>query len=438
MNLVPPSQVQPWPLWRKIIFRFFFIYLALYMAPWTWLDSIPGMDFLTRYYYQVVDWAVNTANANFFHVRKQLVPINGSGDTSYGWAQTWLYLSLSVIGCLVWTLADRRRKDYRILNYWLCTFTRYYLALFAFLYGIIKLFALQMPFPNLSQLATPLGDFLPMRLSWMFLGYSAPYQVFSGVMEVLVGVLLLYRRTTTLGVLVATAVFTNIMMLNLSYDIPVKLFSIHLVVFSLFLLANEFDRVACFFVLNRPAAACRVYQFPFSKKWMRASRVVLKIAFILLAVAWQFYQTQGRYKRFKTMTVSEAKPIKKGLYDVTVFSINRDTIPQSSPDPLRWQDFIIDNTLGGSMKTSDTSFRHIYKRAYFAYVPDTVQHRINFKNSSFSSEIIASLAYDLPDSNTVRLWGRFKKDSLYVELKRSLRTFQLAEKQFHWLSEYNR
>ena len=45
--------------------------------------------------------------------------------------------------------------------------------------------------PTLSQLATPLGDLLPMRLSWLFIGYSTPYQVFSGVMETVAGLLLL-------------------------------------------------------------------------------------------------------------------------------------------------------------------------------------------------------------------------------------------------------
>ena len=48
-----------------------------------------------------------------------------------------------------------------------------------------------MPFPALSQLATPLGDLLPMRFSWLFIGYSAPYQFFSGAMETIAGLLLL-------------------------------------------------------------------------------------------------------------------------------------------------------------------------------------------------------------------------------------------------------
>lgn len=116
-----------------------------------------------------------------------------------------------------------------------------------------------MVFPSLHQLATPLGDLLPMRLSWLFIGYSSPYQIFSGVMEVFAGSLLLYRRTATLGAFVAAGVFTNVMMLNMCYDIPVKIFSMQLVAVSLFLLANESKRMICFFILNKPADTCSIY-----------------------------------------------------------------------------------------------------------------------------------------------------------------------------------
>ena len=135
-------------------------------------------------------------------------------------------------------------------------------------------------FPNQSQLATPLGDFLPMRLSWMFMGYSATYQIFAGFMEVLAGSLLLYRKTITMGALLAVGVFSNVMMMNLSYDIPVKIFSMNIVLFCLYLLANEYSRIVCFFVLNKPAPVCSLYHFKHTKKWMRIARVILKIAFI--------------------------------------------------------------------------------------------------------------------------------------------------------------
>src|SRR5678816_2514199 len=103
------------------------------------------------------------------------------------------------------SLLDRKRTRYDRLAFWLRMIVRYYIATAALSYGIIKLFRLQMPFPSMSQLATPLGDLLPMRFSWLFIGYSAPYQFFSGAMETLAGLLLLYRRTVTAGLFAASS-----------------------------------------------------------------------------------------------------------------------------------------------------------------------------------------------------------------------------------------
>ena len=100
-----------WSTIHKIIFRFFFIYFLLQIAPWTWIleDNLSGMAFISKYYNILLDWAVNTSNKLFFHVRSVLVPLNGSGDTSYGWAQVWLYLSIAIIVCIFWSLIDRKK-----------------------------------------------------------------------------------------------------------------------------------------------------------------------------------------------------------------------------------------------------------------------------------------------------------------------------------------
>jgi hypothetical protein len=44
----------------------------------------------------------------------------------------------------------------------------------------------------------------------------------------------------------------------------------------------------------------------------------------------------------------------------------------------------------------------------------------------------------MPDSRTIRMWTAIDGDSVYLELARSDRHYQLTERQFHWLSEYNR
>lgn len=411
-----------WTLLQKILFRFFFIYFILYTGPW---DSL-------------FEWAVIKANENFFRVfniRHVKQVFNGSGDTSYHWAANYFMLVVAGTGALGWSLLDRKRKSYRQLNYLLCLFIRYSLAFIAFGYGINKIFVMQMPFPMISQLATPLGDLLPMRLSWLFIGYSAPYQIFSGVMEVLVAVLLLYKRTATMGVLIATAVFINVMMLNLSYDIPVKLYSMNLVLLCLYLLANEYRRIACFFVLNKPAATCSVYDYPLTKKWMRITRIIIKLAIVFL-LGRSFYETLQYAREYKLTTAH--KDFKPGVYEVTQYVVNKDTLPALVTDTIRWKDVIFENNQMGSINTKDTLFRKRYGRGYFIYNVDTLQPIINFKKTGQDEGFIFSLHYQRPDSNTIQLWGKQRNDSIYIELKRSTRHFQLAEKQFHWLSETNR
>src|SRR6185503_1038008 len=155
---------------------------------------------------------------------------------------------------------------------------------------------LQMPFPALSQLATPLGDLLPMRLSWLFIGYSTPYQIFSGAMETVAGLLLLNRRTVTAGLFAATGAFLNVVMINLSYDVPVKLYSMHLLFASLFLLALDSPRLVNFLVLNRTTSATAAYELTYANGWQRWGARAVKV-FILYQIlfsplrnGWTRYQ----------------------------------------------------------------------------------------------------------------------------------------------------
>jgi len=94
-SVSPNLAQQAWPLWQRVAFRFLCIYWLLQIGPWDWFRLIPGVSFLLRPYDAAVDWAVRASNAHVFHVRETLVLVNGSGDTSYAWAQLWLFLSLA-------------------------------------------------------------------------------------------------------------------------------------------------------------------------------------------------------------------------------------------------------------------------------------------------------------------------------------------------------
>ncbi len=168
---------------------------------------------------------------------------------------------------------------------------------------------------------------------------------------------------------------------------------------------------------------------------MRITRLVLKLGFVVIAVILPF---KDIYKFYQTTQQAPPKQsVKNGVYEVAVFNVNNHAVPLSIADTMRWQDVILQDGLG-SIKTADSAFRQRYKRGYFYYSADSATHTLGFKKAKGDSTFILNMRYDVPDSSTIRLWGLQRNDSLYVELKRTNRHFQLAEKQFHWLTEYNR
>lgn len=396
------------------------------MSPWTWLAGLPGADTLVTYYNKAENWLVTLSNDYLFHIKTILVPLNGSGDTSYGYAQLSFFTLVAVSGTIIWTAIDRRNQ-YQTAYFWLLVLVRYYVAMVALSYGIIKLFGQQMIFPNLSALATPLGDLLPMRFSWYFIGYSTPYQFFSGAMEVLAGSLLLFRRTSTLGALVAAGVFLNVMMMNLCYDIPVKLFSMHLFGLSCFLLLGDAGRLLNFFVFNKPTAPAPALTLP--NRRFRVARLVLKTAFAGLFVLLPFYQLYES-------TAGSASVSRPGTLTTGVFEVER--FEPAVADSLRWKDVIFEETTMGSILTADTLLRQRYRRGYFSYSLDSTRKTIAFKRFASDTTALFTMNVTMPDTNHVWLRGKIRNDSVLVTLKRQKRHFQLAERQFHWLSEANR
>jgi hypothetical protein len=429
----------PWAGWEKVLFRFFFIYFLLWVLNLDeWSLAFPGWQWLQKEYDAVIYWAADVADKHLFHIHPAGAPIpvnNGSGDTSHFWAGLWLFVLLAAIGSVVWSILDRRRNNYDRLGYWLRTGIRYFIAMECFQYGILKLFHLQMYTPTLSQLATPLGDFGPMRLCWMFMGYSTPYEVFSGAMEVIAGLLLLYRPTVTLGLLAALGVFINVMTLNLSYDIPVKGDSIMLTICCLFLLSWDYRRLFSFLALNQSPGGTNLYTPVYSGRGMRIARLILKAYFIYCAIGVITYADASWYARLHKP--QPQGPIPRDLYDVKVFAVNGDTIPPSYADTTRWKDIIFENRSYGSVGSHDTSFNFAYGygRGFFHYEVDTAHHLLKMTKSG---RPIMQGYYEMPDSNTVCLRGTMRQDSVYIVLQRTYRHFWLSEWEFHWVSEVNR
>jgi uncharacterized membrane protein YphA (DoxX/SURF4 family) len=225
---------------------------------------------------------------------------------------------------LLWSVLDRKRRDYRRVEPWLRLLVRYTLAFTLFAYGFAKVFPLKFGTPGFQRLLEPYGDFSPMGALWWFMGASIPYIIFAGCAEVLGGLLLRFRRTAALGAVVAFAVLLNVMMLNYCYDVPVKLYSTNLVLMAVYLAAFDLRRLLDVFVRNCATTPVDLTGPSFERRWMRASAIVFEV---LLVGYTLFENIHGGWQGYKDRYVSPLRPPIYGLYEVETFTRDGQDVP---------------------------------------------------------------------------------------------------------------
>jgi uncharacterized membrane protein YphA (DoxX/SURF4 family) len=267
-----------WSLATRIGFRFAFLYFVLYNLPFP-LNSVPFVA--TKYeglWNKIVPWA----GGHFLGLNITVFP-NGSGDTTFNYVQVLLFLLLATLGTLAWSLLDRARADYKKLDQWLRLYLRLALGATLIMYGSVKVIQAQMPPPPLSRLVEAYGDSSPMGLLWTFMGASRGYNAFAGGAEMLAGLLLFVPGLTTLGSLLAIGVMSNVFMLNMCYDVPVKLFSLHLLLMAVFLAAPDMRRLMDLFVLRR-RVQLSVAEPLFQRRWLNRSFLAAQFLFGLFVL----------------------------------------------------------------------------------------------------------------------------------------------------------
>ena len=139
-----------------------------------------------------------------------------------------LVLFLLAIGLVFSIPAKQKNKMEQIifsLVYW-------YLSLQLMRYGANKLFKHQFYLPEPNILFTRVGNLDRDILYWTSMGTSYEYSVFMGIIEILPAVFLLIPRFRFVGLLLSVGVFTNVLAVNIGFDITVKCFSSFLLFLS--------------------------------------------------------------------------------------------------------------------------------------------------------------------------------------------------------------
>ncbi|MBL9076633.1 MAG: hypothetical protein JNL08_03965 [Planctomycetes bacterium] len=325
-----PADAARWSLPRRLAFRFVFVYLLLYSLPWP-LGWIPGTGVVAQWYESGSDALLAWFGHSVLGVTADLAPFpTGSGDTTRAYVALVLQPVLAVLVTLSWSAFDRRAAHPRLADL-LRTWLRYVLASAMLGYGCAKFFGGQFPALDVSRLQATWGECSPMGVVWRFMGASQAYTAFSGVVECFGGLLLLWRRTATLGALVSAGAMTNVVLINFCYDVPVKLYSSHLLLMAVAIAWRDLPRLAALFVWNRavPAAALRLP----APRWAFWTARVAKVAVVGFLLFGNGMGVVGR-----ASAPAETGPI-DGHYDVVALQRDGQDVPTPAAEARAWRRF---------------------------------------------------------------------------------------------------
>ncbi len=431
-----PAATAGWKEYEKIIFRVCCIYFLLQVIPLDW-----------KFYRDLfsINW-LHLQYGDIFHIAHYLPRFFGGVPH---FTDGIFFLLVAVIGSAVWTYLDRKNQytvSYDALYYWLRVLLRYRLAIALLVYGLIKFFPLQSPYPSLSNLNTPYGDFTEWKLFSLSLGIVPGYEAFLGLVEILAAVLLLYRKTASVGAFIVLLFTGNVFMSNLAYGGGEAVYSFYLVTLALFLFAYDLPRLVNLLALGRPTAPHH-YKPSFDTPKLRYTRLGLKTFVILFFGVLYGIQTSAAatYQYPTTPGLGNAS----GLYNVREFRLNNQTLPYSDIDPVRWQDVVFEKWATLSIRSNravtvdSTNVDNIYAadkdrtfelegsaaRHYYNYVADTVHQVLTLQNrNKHHQEEQWILHYNRPNDSTLILSGANQQhDSVYVVLDRINKKYLLEE-----------
>ena len=421
----PDTDTPRWSIATRVAFRLVFAYQILYSFPFP-LNMIPGTDILFGWYETLFVKMTVWTGAHILHLSRPIVySPNGSGDSLFAWVQNLVQLMIAIAAAAIWTFLDRKRPSYRSMQEWLWLYVRIVLGSTLMSYGAFKVIKAQFPDLWLWRLLEPYGASSPMGLLWTFMGYSKTYNVFTGLVEFVGGALLFVPRLATLGALLAIGAMTNVFILNMSYDVPVKLYSFNLLLMAVYLMAPEGRRMLNVFVLNRPAAAVP-HPALFRRKWLNVSVSVAQAGLLLYLGGFWLNQS---YQQYKQVGDGAPKPALYGFYNVDEFIVDGQVRPPVFTDETRWRRFTFERyNLVGIVLAGGHVERYKIKL-------DKSKQSLEFTKTNDPSWK-SRFAFDQPAADLITLSGEMDGKKIQARLRKvELKGFLLYERGFHWISE---
>jgi hypothetical protein len=418
-----------WTPARRVAFRFGVAYLTLFCLvtqisgslipnPWVRYRDL-GRLWPLR---EITHWVGRTV----FGIDVPLDDVSG-GETLFFWVQWSWIIAAAGVAALVWSWMARRR-DYASWLPWCTLAVRVALAASMIEYGMTKVIPTQFPAPPLTVLVTPAGDMTLSALLWTTIGSAPAYQIVTGCLEVLAGVLLLLPRTVTLGALLALASLTQVLLLNLTFDIGVKLVTTHLLVLALILLVPTARLFAAWVGLRGDMSAIGAdptARRPFTSRPAIAAQLLIAAWLLGMQtwINWSFWQVGGG---------GRPKSVLYGIWNVERLTVDgRLGPPELNDYDRRWRRVIFDDPEAVVFQRTDDSFAR-----YGASIDRGRGTIVLVKGNSRTWT--SQFTFDHAADDRLRLDGEMDGHRIQAELQRvDPSAFPLLNSGFRWVRPHD-
>lgn len=412
---------------QKVLLRFVFLYVILYILPYGF-EYILQIDTNNLSFWKTITTKFGEMFLGWEYNQDRLL----SGfDSKYDYSRFLLIALLSIVGALIWVLIDSKidRAYTDKLKILLQTILRYHIGLTLILYGLSKVFLLQFGIMDIDSLETKIGEHGGMSFLWAFMSYSKFYGITAGLMEVIGGVLLLFRKTTSLGAFLLLIVMSNVVLMDIGYDVSVKMFAIHLLLMILVLMSDDLKRLYNFFLGNESTTAKNFYPLFEGQK-------VKKIGYLLKGVMLVYFLISfslSMMERIEKQHGNEYHNLTSS-HEIEIFVKNGDTISNDKTSEIRWKKMNINGLsyLPETLliiKEDNTTER-------FKFTADTLAKKIRLTNLYDNTQKTHELTYESVEEKVFIYQGVFKGDTLWMKTKaKTLKDYRLTRDGIRWIRD---
>lgn len=283
------------------------------------------------------------------------------------------FSSIMMVGAVIysiwWHIRERKHNlNSAVKHVWLRGIMRYFIAYEVSVYGFGKILKTQFSLPY-STSDVPVGSLDGFQLTWNYFGYSHTFAVILGLCQIGGGILLMFRRTSLLGVCMLLPVMINIVLINIFYSIaPGAFMNALIITFALLymLFLRWHDLKAVFFADNP--------QLP------KVNLVVLKsIAKVLVLVA--------AFGQIYSFIYAEKPSYFSGKWTVSNFTRNGKSVStyEWQHDAMAWSNVYFERN--SQVVLSPNPYIYENSRANKAsYSYDDKSHRLKLSYPGFSEK----------------------------------------------------